>query len=298
MCLRLNRLIIVGSALCASFFADSTSVAKPAFPNQCEAVGKAFGPDSGKNDTALNTCFLHVVEQARTNRKLYTSGSSGKIKVYGFKNLIYIQRESKLSVISGTMSNLNNIESVALSDDEKTIAVLDGYKGDDGYWRKQILFFESSLNGNVVAFSTNSEKIVSYANSISFSDNDKVVMNLRYPAYAGKPERNDVVSFDKKGDSRSAAAKNKPANKVILSSASNLKIKNPVSVVAKGNQLVVLGDHEVQVFNLEKDFYKLTNSIKTAESSSGSVHNHLTVNATKKVIKLYDTSGNGVEIPY
>jgi hypothetical protein len=298
MCFRLQKLILVGSAFCASLLADAISYAKPAFPNQCEAVGKAFGPDSGKNDAALNACFLHVVEQARINRKLYASGGSGKLKVYGFKNLIYIQRDSKLSVISGTMSNLNNIESVALSDDEKTIAVLDGFKSDDGYWRKQILFFESSLNGNVVAFSTNSEKIISYASSISFADKDKIVMSLRYPAYAGRPERHDVVTFDKKGDSRSAAAKNKPESKVLLSSVSNLKIKNPVSVVAKGNQLLVLGEQEVQVFNLDKESYKLANTIKTGSSSAGGTHNHLTLNSNKKLIKLYDNSGNGVEIPY
>jgi hypothetical protein len=291
-----KHLILFGT-FCLFTVASSPPVfASSSFPIQCEAVGKAFGPQNPQS--SIHNCYLHVMEQARSNRKLFASSRDDKVKIFGYQNLIYILRDKKVSLISGNMANLNNIEAVALSEDSATIAVLDGFKDDKGYWRKQILFFESSLNGNVVPLSTNTENVVSYAKTISFADNDQLVMNVRYPAYSGKPERSDIIMFNKKEDSRSALVKNKPENKVILSSSTDTQIKNPISVVAKGNQILVLEDQEVHIYKLEKESFKLSSTVKTPQRRSPANVNHFTLNSSKKVINVFDTSGNSQEIAY
>lgn len=266
---------------------------------QCDYIGKTFGPHSGHLDPYLNDCFRAAVENARTNRKLYASAVRGKLKVFGFRNLIYIQREETISVISGEMANLHDLHSVAVSPDGKSVAVLDQYKDNESQHRKQVLFFESSLNGNVVAFSVNSEMFVNSAQSLAFVSNDEVVISVG--ENSTESSLGKIISFKNTGDSRSPLVKSKPQPKNIVNSALYSRIRNPASAVAKGDEIIVLDANSgVQVINSKKDNAKVVWDLKPTDPLFKTLVdlNHLSYNPDKNILYIFDSLGNSAQLTY
>lgn len=281
--------------------AESLKAKNPSAFQQCTQVGKMFGPGSERYDSILNDCFKVAVENARLNRKLYASALGGSLKVFAFKNIIFIQKASALSVISGEMSHLNEIESVALSGDAKTIAVLDRQDDSSGGFKKQILFFESSLNGNVAAFSVNNEADVQSARSVSFVSNDEILLSVQKRKEDKSLADVEIVSFKNSGDSRSPLKEKKPQKKSIVGAGSVPVLRSPSSVLAKGSDIVVLDENAgVQVISMEKSLPKVIWQVNPSDPVFKNLKNlnHVSYVPDKKMLLIFDSEGNFAQLTY
>lgn len=259
--------------------------------SRCAAIGKAFAPHAGRLDSSLHVCFQWAQEKVRSRPSLFASLPNNSVKVFGFNNIIYVQRGEDYSIISGNMSKIEDIQAVALSQDGKLISVLDQYKTESGKIKKRLLFFKSQQNGNVVPFSLNENELITEAKSISFSSNSEEIFVFL---------KKNVVSFNISDDSRSPLESKKPQKKKNLVLSRELTSSSG-SLVSKEQQLVLLNpEFGVQAYDLSSETPKMLWEIKAGHNLIKNLTDlsHLVYDHEKKILSIFDSQGQSARISY
>lgn len=139
----------------------------------CEKEGEKYGNGLGLN--VIPTECFELFRKAASLEAIKTS-ESGKILVFGHRNIIFIKQNEKTHVLAGRYTELDEVMAVAIDEPNKEIAVLDK-KGD-------VLFFPLQIPGNVAPYRVLKHKDLNGATDL--------VINSR---------KNEVIIFNKSTES-------------------------------------------------------------------------------------------------
>lgn len=252
----------------------------------CAEQGKEFGAVKYREIAGIDS---HCFEKAKREMTARTQSSSydGQVVVRALKNILFISTsdgtKDNLYKISGPMSGLQNIKSVAVSSDKKYIAVLNEKISQDGVFQQEVLVFQTGRNGNVAPYRVNQSPLLSDAQSIYFSADASEILALKR-----KARGSSIIAFKASADSRSANLKRRPAGIVIQG-----EFELPLSLVKDENLLIML-EPNGDISGKELVGMKAIGSWKLSkEETEVSKPSALRYDPVKRVLQVVD--GNGQE---
>lgn len=138
----------------------------------CQDQAESFG--NGKGDDHISSKCISHFKMMSINSNAMKESFLVKMKVYGYRNMIFLEKniEGKVTqeIIAGSSTELNSIQTLAIDEKNKEIAVLE----ENG----NILFFSSKITGNIAPYRVIKHKELEGANDIVVdSERDFVIVN-------------------------------------------------------------------------------------------------------------------------
>lgn len=134
--------------------------------NICIKEGQDFGNGRGKNEIQSDCEELF---RKAANLEAVKTSESGKISVFGFRNIIFNKQNDKTKINAGSQSKLDDVAALAIDEANQEIGVLNK-KGD-------LLFFSSEKTGNVAPFRILKHEVLTGAKDVMInSKKDEVIV--------------------------------------------------------------------------------------------------------------------------
>lgn len=200
--------------------------------NACEKEGERFGDGKGKDLISYECADLF---KKNANLEAVKTSESGKIVAFGYRNIVFLKLDGKIRVITGSYTEMNDIQALTIDEANKEVAVLDA-KGD-------VLFFSSHITGNVAPLRILKHKELTGAADlvVNSKKNEVLILNKR---------TRSVIIFSRLANYHGPEKKKKLA---ILKVIKNLHGHESVSIDNEHQELFSFDavKNKIQVFSLE-----------------------------------------------
>ena len=272
----------------------------------CKEESNEYGKelDNYKRKVTIHQACLDYIDKKATP-ELTTQSNDGATKITAGIGMIKSVHTSivkgkevkKVQVITGTMSNLQDIESIALSSDKKWIAVLQKVQVQTNHslkkdrsnqfkMEKEILLFMANLNGNVSPQRILRNSEINSATSMAIHPKGDEI-------YISNNKSNSIVTFSTTADFRMKDEKKRP-NVIRRFTSSESSFREPASITFMDDKLLILDASQTHLYALNP----MSNTVEwSLDKNTIALDNAAYVKYSKsnKKLVISDKSGNSVE---
>jgi hypothetical protein len=195
----------------------------------CLKQGKSLGSKKGLKRPS-KVCVQEIKEFAMNNPELMSINHLNNISVFGYRNMVVVDKGvPKFSYIGGKMSGLNNVKSVAISNDGEDIVILN--ETQDGI--QELRIYSTNLLGNVMPKGIIIDDNIKNISGVAFSgagDEIFILNNLD----------KKIFTVNKTGDIRSQSPSKEIHSSKMMDLTDNVKYMK-----VRGNEILILTDQSI-----------------------------------------------------
>lgn len=261
---------------------------------QCYRFAKNFKSSSAGNLQTLSQCLHLALTKSSTIKHMAARSASKKYQAIGYMNMIFVLntntehqiadkfKSKKIRVIAGEMTGLENIESIAVSPDGDTIAVINRTSGNNVN-NSSLLLFPSNKNGNISPKHVNTHIDLVDATKITYDFNGRNIL-------VSLPHSKEIISFNAVADSRSPLQTKLPDKLVLIDSSYKLNQLIDIKYIDKDSLLVIDKTQGLKLFRIKNQKVKLVWSLER-ESISISTLENIEISVVDKHLSLSSKNG-------
>ncbi|MBL7665388.1 MAG: hypothetical protein JNM93_09655 [Bacteriovoracaceae bacterium] len=235
-----------------------------------------------KNKNGIEAeCFSLVKAAAQSEQK----SSSQKIQAFAYKNFLFAENQGQRLVIAGDKTNLGEIHSIKISQNEKWLAVIQNNAD-----KKEILVFPTNRNGNIAPYKVYAGDEFQNIIDLAFHESLAEIYFLDGKTY-------DVFAVSEDSDSRMLIDSQKPI-KLRSYDKNDLMVKKPSQIELTNESLLVFDENEQKlgIIPIDKNLEKHVQNILAPGLKNNVAKIRLRDNQTLDVFTQDETEKAQIEL--
>lgn len=228
-------------------------------------------------------CLPLAKALSKKNGNMSASLPNQSLSVFSLENFLYIQENEEERFLAGTKTLINEIESLSLSQDSKSVALLNRKKDNS----QNILIFNTSKSGNIAPF-----RIIEIEDQ-NFSI-DKILFVSNQEILLLNEDLGTALRVDTSKDSRSPRMEDKPqfqfAGKI---QKEDQKIK---TVSFLNQRILALTEHSVLIYS--STTLELIGETKLTNEESESIEQKIITNQSEDSFSLMAKNGEMITFDF